>query len=456
MSALVRIILLSATAWGALIGCASVPREAGFSDVERLVQDRLGKRIRWIQGAPEDAEVEKILREILARPLTVEDAVEVALLNNRGLQATYEELGIAQADLVQAGLLRNPGISASARFPLEAPNGTNLGFDVVASFLSLLNRPAKKAIAESEFEEVKLRVAHAVLDVAAETRSAYYTAVGSRQITEMRRMIAKATEASSEYAQRLYEAGNISELAMTLERTSHEEARREWAKAEAESAGARERLSKLLGLWGEDIKWKAPDRLPDVPAKELPLERAEAIALTRRLDLAAAKLETKTLLMALELAGRWRGIGEVDIGASAERETDGQWVVGPALSLGAPLFDQGQAEIARAGALLRAHENRMMALAVEIRSDVRALRDRLMMNRYRIEHSLKVIIPLREKAVALTQEQWNFMLVGAFELIESKKREFDAYQEYIEAVQDYWISRSDLIRALGGEVPDER
>ena len=97
----------------------------------------------------------------------------------------------------------------------------------------------------------------------------------------------------------------------------------------------------------------------------------------------------------------------------------------------------------------------MIALAVEIRSDVRALRDRLMMNRYRIEHSLKVIIPRRERAVALTEEQWNFMLVGAFELIESKRREFDAFQEYIEAVRDYWISRSDLIRALGGEVPGE-
>ena len=144
-----------------------------------------------------------------------------------------------------------------------------------------------------------------------------------------------------------------------------------------------------------------------------------------------------------------------DLGASGERETGGNWVVGPTFSVPLPLFDQGQARIAKGEALLRMQEHRLTALAVDIRSEVRSLRYRLTQDRYRIEHYVKVVIPLRECAVALTQERYNFMLVGVFELLEAKRREFDAYQEYIETVRDYWITRSEFLHAIGGAVPEK-
>lgn len=442
---------------GSLVGgCRTVDPAAGFPDVQGVVQERLGKRVRWLQGKPEDAEVEKVLRNLLKEPLTVETAVEIALLSNRTLQATYEDLGIAQADLVQAGLLKNPVLFGSARFPNRPPRGTNVEVDVSQSFLEVLFLPARKEIAGLEFEQAKLRVAHAVLDLAAETRSAYYSAVGARQIADMRKMIVQATEASALFAQRLYEAGNTTELAMTLERASYEQSRQELARAEAEVVAARERLTKLLGLWGEDAFWKTPDKLPDVPAQEMPLDRLETLAISRRLDLAAMREEIRTFSAGLALAGRVRWFGDLELGVDGERDPGGQWVVGPNLSIQLPIFDQGQATLARLEASLRQREDRMAALAIGVRAEVRSLRDRLMMSRYRIEHLLKVVVPLREKAVALTQEQWNFMLVGAFELIESKRREFDAYQDYINAVRDYWITKSDLVRALGGQTEDSK
>lgn len=437
-----------------LLGCGSVPVDAGFPDVENLVKERLAKRVRWLRGGPEDAEVDAAVQGLLKEPLSVDTAVEIALLSNRSLQATYEELGVAQADLVQAGLLRNPVLFGSARFPTRSPKGTNVEVDVAQSFLEILYLPARKQIAGLEFEQAKLRVAHAVLDLAAETRAAYYAAVGARQIADMRRMIAQAMEASALFAQRLYEAGNVSELAFTLERASYEQSRQERAKAEADVVAARARLTKLMGLWGESADWKAPEKLPDVPSEEIAIDQAESIAISRRLDLAVLREEVRTLGAALGLTGKMRWFGQIDLGASGERDPGGQWVVGPNLSIQLPIFDQGQAQIARLEAFLRGRENRMAALAVDIRAEVRSLRDRLVMARHRIEHVLKVIIPLREKAVALTQEQWNFMLVGAFELIESKRREFDAYEDYIDAVRDYWILKSDLIRALGGGVTE--
>ena len=76
-------------------GCASVPRQGGFADVERVVGQRTGLRIQWDQGRPEDLAVKEQIQSLVQTPLTADAAVQLALLQNRSLQATFEELGIA-------------------------------------------------------------------------------------------------------------------------------------------------------------------------------------------------------------------------------------------------------------------------------------------------------------------------------------------------------------------------
>lgn len=448
-----KTIALALSLGGLLLGCASVDPAASFPEVEALALERVGAGLHWIRGTEADAEVDRKVKELLAGPLSVEAAVQIALLNNRTLQASYEELGVAQADLVQAGLLKNPVFGGSVRFPTSGSGVPNLEFDLVGSFLELLFLPARKQVAALELEERKLRVSHGVLDLASQTRSTYFATIAARQIADLRRLVAQAAEASAEFAKRLHDAGNLTELAMTLERASYEQARIDWSRAESTVVETRERLTRLMGLWGQGADWKAPERLPDVVAEELPLDRAERLAISRRLDFKAALREVQVVSSALGLTQQTRWLNEFDLGASAERETDGSWTVGPNFSVQLPIFDQGQARIAQGEAFLRMKEHRLTALAVDIRSEVRSLRIRLVQERYRIEHYLKVVIPLRERAVALTQEQYNFMLVGAFELLEAKRREFDAYQEYIETVRDYWITRSEFLHAIGGAVP---
>lgn len=195
---------------GALIGCASVPKEAGFPDVQKLIERRLNQHVHWNQGRPEDAAVADAVRYMLRQELTVENAVQIALLNNRSLQATYEELGIAQADLVQAGLLRNPTFFASFRFMDKAIEGhreTNTEFSVDQDFLDLLMLPLRKKVAAAQFEQAKQRVGNAVLDLAKEVRSAYYTLQADEQTIEMRRTVVQATEAAAELAIRQLELG---------------------------------------------------------------------------------------------------------------------------------------------------------------------------------------------------------------------------------------------------------
>lgn len=451
-----KTIALSLALGGLLLGCGSVDPTPAFEEVEAVARDRVGAQLHWIRGTAEDADVYRKVKELLAQPLGVDAAVQIALLNNRSLQAVYEELGVAQADLVQAGLLKNPVFSGSVRFPTSGSGFANLEFDLVGSFLELLFLPARKQVAALELEERKLRVSHAVLELASQTRSAYYTAISARQVADLRRLVAQAAEASAEFAKRLYDAGNLTELAMTLERASFEQARLDWSKAESAVIEARERLTRILGLWGGGAEWSAPDRLPDVTAEELPLEQAERLAISRRLDFQAALREVQVASSALGLARQTRWLSDFDLGASAERETEGNWVAGPSFAVPLPVFDQGQARMAQGEALLRMREHRLTALAVDIRSEVRSLRGRLVQARHRLEHYLQVVIPLRERAVALTQEQYNFMLIGAFELLESKRREFDAYQEYIETVRDYWITRSEFLHAIGGAVPGKK
>jgi cobalt-zinc-cadmium efflux system outer membrane protein len=124
----------------------------------------------------------------------------VALVTNASLQVEYEELGVYQADLVQAGLLRNPVLFSTGRFSDRFPSGLNLKFEAAQNFLDLLLLPTRKRLAGDKFERAKLRVADRVLGMAAETRRAYYEALGAHQAALIRRFIAEAAEASYELA----------------------------------------------------------------------------------------------------------------------------------------------------------------------------------------------------------------------------------------------------------------
>jgi outer membrane protein, heavy metal efflux system len=445
----VRRVLAALVLAAPLAGC--VPKEAGFPDVARAVQERTGYRILWNRGGEADAEVASRVSALLARSLGADEAVQIALLRNRGLQATYEELMIAQSDVVQAGLLRNPVLSGSLRFPIDRAGVPNFELGVEQDFLDVLLIPARKRLASSAFEAAKLRVGSEVMRLAADVRVAYFTLQGAQQMAAMRRTIAEAAEASVDLAQRQHDAGNISDLDYAGEQALYEQIRLDLARSEGEILVVRERLIRLLGLFGEDVRFTLPDRLPDLPAADPPLERLEALAIARRLDVAAAREEVQVSAHQLALASGSRFLAG-GVGASFEREPDGARVVGPTARLELPLFDQKQAQLARLEAELRQRRERLAALAIDARSEVREARGRVLVTRNIAAHYHRVVIPLRERIVALSQLHYDAMLLGVYQLLMAKQSEVNAYREYIEAVRDYWIARSDLARATGGKL----
>jgi cobalt-zinc-cadmium efflux system outer membrane protein len=438
-----------------LTGCASVPPKGGFYDVEALVSQRLDKDIHWYQGTPEDAEVAARVASLLDGELSLEETVQISLLNNRSLQARYEELGVAQADLVQAGLLRNPVFFAQVRSPNDSALSTNTELNLVQDFLDVLLRPARKRLAGLEFEAAKLRIADAVLNHAAQVKSAYYRLQGSMQVAELLELIHRAAGAASELASRQHAAGNVNTLELAGRQALYEEAKVELVLAEADVLTHREELHRLLSLRGEEIGWKISGKLAPLPAEDEALDQLEALAVAKRLDLAAARLEVESLAAALQVSVRWRWVAVAEVGVNTEKDADGLRLTGPNLQIELPIFDQGQARIARLEALNRQSQQRMMALALDLRSEVREARARLLLHRRLAERFQQVLIPLRERIVEETQRHTNYMLIGAFQLLEAKQDEILAYRRGIEAVRDYWLARTDLELAVGGRLSED-
>lgn len=440
-----------------IVGCANVSREAGFSNVQDAVRVRIGQRIVWNQATEADAAVDESVKTLLADELTADESVQVALLNSRGLQAAYEELGVAQADLVEAGLLQNPVFIGQFRFPARPKNPAEA--DVVQNFLDVFILPLRKRVAEAEFERMKFRVASVVLEHAAHVRSEFYTLQGAEQLREMRTTAAEATEASAELASRQFQAGNISELDRSNEQALHEQAMIELSLSEANVRTLRERLNGLMGLWGGNAdRWRIAGRLPDLPEPELFPDDLESLAISQRLELSQARQEVEVMAQSLGLARLRRatgGIVQMDVGGHYEREPEGTATWGPSLEITLPIFNQGQPALARAEALLRQSQQRYAALSVQIRTEVRGARERMFAARDLAERYQKITLPLRERIVKESQLHYNAMQIGPFQLLQARAAQVDAGRQYIETLRNYWVARAELERAVGGRLPTE-
>jgi outer membrane protein, heavy metal efflux system len=431
-------------------GCATMKPQMGFDDVQADVAQRTSLRVHWDTGSLADAEVRSAVSSMLQGELSPGNAVQIALLNNRDLQAEYE-LNLAQADLVKAGLLRNPVFDAAIRFG-EGGSGTGIELGLVQDFLSILYIPMRKQRAEAAFEAAKLHVTVAVIDLAREVRTAFIELQAAEQILEMRSTVLEATHASYELAKRLREVGNITELELSNERALYEQAKVELASAEALALQLREPLNDLMGLWGEQTQWRIANRLPEVVPYEFDSDDLERRIIEQSLDLAIGRQEIEVAARALGIAKPLGLFNDVEVGLDAEKEIEGEWSVGPAFALPLPLFDQGQSAVASAQAQLKQSVERYAALAIRIRSRARASQVALRAAGNQVAYYENVILPLRQKIVDETQLQYNAMQVSPFQLLQAKRDQIDAGLEYIRALRDHWLARTQLDQLAAGRL----
>lgn len=427
-------------------GCASVPRDAGFGEVEKAVAERTGHRV-MLQASADPPASDEAIRPLLEGKLTADRAVEIALRNNRDLQAELAELGIARADLIEAITVRNPILEGEIRFPGRPENPFEIA--IMQTLVDLFQLPARRRLGLALFETSKLRVTGAIVNFAAEVRADYYDLQAARLVLARQRVITEAAHASADLARRQHTAGNISDLDLENEQALYEQAKLDLARAELEELQTRERMIADLGLVDSKGSIDLPEEFPAIPEKEVALEGLEDRALADRLDLRVTRQELEAAQRGIPIA-RWAVWDELAVGVHREREPEGAKTTGPALTVPIPIFNRGEAQRARASALLRQAQQRFAALTVNARSEVRAARERLLEARARVEYLRDVMLPRRVRILALTQLEYNAMLRGVFQLIQARQNVANAERELVLGQRDYWIARSDLDTALAG------
>jgi outer membrane protein, heavy metal efflux system len=264
--------------------------------------------------------------------------------------------------------------------------------------------------------------------------------------------VMQALTVSADVNERLYAAGNITDLDRARERALLEEERVALRAAEVAVRESRAALNTLMGLWGEETAWHIERRLPDVPADALPLEGLERQALVQSLDVATARHRLVAGGEELGVSRAMLLIPESSLGAGAERE-DGEWKVGPTVEVPIPLLNQGQGRLGRAAAEFRRAEQEYYAVGVRVRSGARLVKARLEGAEDRARYSRDVVLPLRERIVRETQLQYNAMQVGVFDLLRAREQQIQAGIAYVDALLDYWLARTEIEQLLSGRLP---
>lgn len=431
-----------------LFATACVAQDAGYADVRRSTLAQHGMDVRW-RAVDAGGRIEERTRELIAKPLTGDTAVQVALLNSPDVQVAFEELGLARADIVRAIRLPNPVAEGSIHFHDEGPE---YGFGVLIALNDLLFLPWRSGAAHATLDAAKLAVAGAILDIALEVRIAYFRYVAAKQIAELRRTVLLAARGAYDSAQALHEAGNITDLDLANERALYEDTRLLVARAERDQVKERARLTSLMGLAGAGIQWSAPARLPDADVAEGPPKDVERRALENSMDLELARRRYTAAGKQANLARAEGLVPELRAGAMGEKETDQGWGFGPTAQIELPLFYQGGGEVARARSEMRTQQGRYLSAAMQVRAAVQEITSRLETARSAVVFYRDVQLPLREHIVQQTQLQFNAMNVGVFQLLQAKREQIETLRDYVETQRDYWIARSELEQLLAGRL----
>ncbi|MDD5458562.1 MAG: TolC family protein [Phycisphaerae bacterium] len=426
-----------------LTGCSAPASNNGIEKVNKIVSVQTGIDYKLF-----DEEIEQTVQSLLQDELSVTDAVKIALLKNPSLQATLEELNIAHADLIQAGLLSNPVFAASVRFPDGPPSGTNTEFSIAQNFLDILIRPLRKKLAGMQLEQTQLAMAQEILNLVADVRGAYFSLQGTYHSFNLQEELLNENQAALGLAERQYEAGNINELEFISFQKAFQKAQLNVMKTQSQILEGRGQLCGLLGLDCRKTELKIPQTVPERPAIDLTLEQLQDMAISNRIDLSIAYKETQMIQEAIKMTKQ--GMFEsIDVGVDTERDTDRTVLTGPTLNIGLPIFDRKQAAIARKEAQLRQSKKQTEALEQSVLLDVWTAFNQTHLKAQMAEHYKESVVKLQQRTMELSQNYYENMLIGPYALLSAKQEEIETRLEYADILSQCWLANIQLENAVG-------
>ena len=438
-------------------GCASLDPDASRAPVAQAVQRHAGAPLPPIassSGAPQATGVrEQIGTQVAAwlrEPLTMDAAVQIALWNHRGLAADLESLNVAEAERVMALTLPNPGFTfgrSRSGDEREVERSLHIGLT------RLLARPWLAELAQRDLARRQAEVTARALAHVHATRRAWIEAVAAQEQLHYMRQVMTAAEASAELARRMAQVGNFNRLAQAREQAFYADAALDAARAQQRVEATRERLVRHLGLWGDQLGFRLPDRLPTLPAAPSSWPDLEREALATRLDVAAERAEAERLArqIGLDRVTRWVPVLEFERSSSTswhgdERERSRGWEIGFEL----PIFDTGSARLARSEALVRQQAHRTAQTAIEARSEIREAYGQYRHAWDLARHHWQERVPLRQRIAEENLLRYNGMLIGVFELLADARTQIASVAAALDALREFWLADVDLQAARIG------
>ncbi len=424
-----------------LSGCASFSKDGGLNDVRSLTQKHIKQEVVWPKTAKEQQLSEARVQELLQKELDVESAVQIALLSNKGLQASLFELGISEADVVQAGRLPNPKFSM-----LYARHNGDYKIEQALTFniFSLLTMPKMLEIERLNFENAKQQAALDVLKLAYQTRLAYFNAVAANEQVTYSAQVLESAEASAEMARRMVKAGNWNQLELAREQGFYADAKQDTLAAKQKQIAAHESLIRLLGISVNQLAIQ--QRLPDLPKSITESTQFQQEAFEQRLDLQAARSRVDALAKQLGLTKATSVINVLELGPARvlEGRRGDSYKKGVDISFELPLFDWGGAKVARAEATYMQGVNRAAYIANNAQSEIRQAYSHYSTSYDIARQYHDEIVPLRKKVLDEKLLRYNGMLISPFELFADARAQVASVKTYIEKLNEFWLADTEL------------
>ena len=437
-----RVAACVAVAWG-MAGCASFSADGGLGSVRQTVRERIAQDVAPAPGS----DVRARLDTLFADPLSADTAVQIALLNNRGLQASLAELGVAEADLVEAGSLPNLGLRYGRN---RRGDSVEIDRGLQIDLVRLLTMPLATQVETRRFEQLQRDLTITVLNLAARTRQAWVLAVAAEEQLRYAHQVVKSTAAGSELARRMAQSGNGSKLDQSKEEAFRADAVLDVHLAERTRIVARERLTRLLGASGKQLGFTLPERLPDLP-HELDAEPdVEQVAMDRRLDVQAAALRAEQTARNVGLTRVTRFINVFDFGVMANSKSGEGLQRGYQVQLSLPLFDAGSAQLKRAESIYLQAVEAAAHTAVDARSQVREAYAAYRVGFDIARHHREALLPLKKRISEENLLRYNGMQISVFELLADTRAQIVGVTRAIDALRDFWLADAQLQMALAG------
>lgn len=444
-----KLLLISAIS---LSACVSVPKDAGFSDVQALSAAAFPVPVEWAGQSISDADADIRIDSLLANPLTEDGVIELGMLSSRELRAALYGLKAARGDYVDSASLPNPFLSAVV-FDVQGESTTNLEFGGGYELLELLFLPRKIRAGEAGFDAAKLTASEQFIDFALEARLAYYEALASQQMLDLAEQSGEAVQASADTAKAIFDAGNIPEVELRREELLAAEMEVTLIDAKRNARMAKAKLAGLLGLRIDQLAdMSLKGRLRNPPKEPANIGGASSIE-EGNLALKSGAAHMRASAARMGITNVTSLIGDLELEYARERD-HGEWETGYGAGIELPIFNMGQGKREAARARLMAMTARLEGsrrslgvAAKTIQEDLESAREKALLQRQKI-------LPLAGQVLKGSQLDYNAMQIGVFRLLGAKRDQLAAGQAYIDALKDYWSARARFEHLLAGGTPD--